>query len=738
MPQFRADRLAITGLCLVVAAGRHGWAQSRSSPPAQVVSSAHCLVAAGTGFLAEGARYQASFRGDAVDFVPALGAGAPTSPHLRLRLLSIGRAGTRRQEPTAAAIAPVRDGDAVVYVRGEVQERFAVRPEGLALSLRFPARIPGQGDLVVRYAVDTTLPFAGADATGLHYALPGLGGVGIGAVTGIAADGHRADGAIRQVTGGIELCLPGDFVDDARYPLVLDPLIGPELQVTTANDVDSEPDAAFDASTGRYLVVWRRRFAADRNLVRGQLVDAAGGLVGGLLLVRDAATPTLCQNPGVANVAIRDRFLVAWSESASLFVASTLQCCAVDAATGAISGVLAITGPGVNAVDPRIAGENGIDDEALVVWSEARQRLAIATITLPTAGSPTIDSTATVATGGFLSQPKISRSHDASGRHLVVWQDDLTASLDARTYDRELLAPGPVFRAFDAAPGEDFRGVAVDGDGARFVLAWAQTRLPSLQRDLRCVTVRADLNNVLQLSSPIRDLENSTSVETLDPAVAFLGPKFTVAWTRVGNANTDVEGIDLAPDCQDCGTRWAITGSNVLQGRVALAAERAGGGTSTAALLVCADAGPVQPFATSRITSRRFDAFGPGLTPVTAGPGCGNGGLIGTAGGPFVLANDEFRIVLQGAPAGALAFVDVGFPGHEIPCGSCTFINGFVLQLVPLSGSSAFFRIVPPCVPAQLGTTLAAQWLVFGAANSPCPSAPGLVATARLHLTLSE
>jgi hypothetical protein len=56
---------------------------------------------------------------------------------------------------------------------------------------------------------------------------------------------------VRVAGDRLELALPAAFVDGARQPLTLDPLLGTAFQIAigTSND-DGEPDVAYDATTG--------------------------------------------------------------------------------------------------------------------------------------------------------------------------------------------------------------------------------------------------------------------------------------------------------------------------------------------------------------------------------------------------------------------------------------------------------------------------------------------------------
>ena len=107
---------------------------------------------------------------------------------------------------------------------------------------------PGSGDLVVRGRIVTDLACATPDVKvdSLAFEVPGaphLGGIAIGEVTGIDAAGERAAGWMRCDGDTLDLVLPASFVDGARLPLVLDPLISTAGTVQVGGD-PKRPDAA--------------------------------------------------------------------------------------------------------------------------------------------------------------------------------------------------------------------------------------------------------------------------------------------------------------------------------------------------------------------------------------------------------------------------------------------------------------------------------------------------------------
>ncbi|HEX5054815.1 MAG TPA: transposase [Planctomycetota bacterium] len=181
--------------------------------------------------------------------------------HLALSKPTVTRGGTTLA--VNASPSPVARALVASCARAEgVEERFDVQPDGVELTWTFAARPAGEGDLVVRYAVHTSLGEPTAVDGGLLFACD-HGGVRIGRVTGVDARGRRVGGAVQWDGSGVAFSLPASFVDGAAYPIVLDPTMGTTFTVNgSITGIDSDPDAAYDATTDRWLVVWLKTFSA--------------------------------------------------------------------------------------------------------------------------------------------------------------------------------------------------------------------------------------------------------------------------------------------------------------------------------------------------------------------------------------------------------------------------------------------------------------------------------------------
>ena len=120
---------------------------------------------------------------------------------------------------------------------------------------------------------------------------------------------------------------------------------------------------------------------------------------------------------------------------------------------------------------------------------------------------------------------------------------------------------------------------------------------------------------------------------------------------------------------------------------------------------------------------------------VVVGAACGNGGTISSTGS-FQVGSTGFALRLQGAPPAALAFAGIGFPGNEVGCGPCLFLDAVAWTFVLQVGGFATWPWAVPNQPSFVGTAIGMQWLLLQAPSSPCSLVPGLASTARLHLTV--
>lgn len=254
-----------------------------------------------------GDAYRARFVDGGMRFEPALPT-APSLQHLALRATHTGR-GELHALPQAPA--PLATGRRVRYERGAVTEAYDVRGDGVEQSFVFDSLPPGDGDLVVQLAVDSTLPQheSGAD----HVVFAGEhGGVRIGGVVGIDKNGERVRGTLTSTDGRIELRLPATFVNRAALPLVLDPLVNTFTVTTYTTSGLGRLEASYDATTGKYAIVWALGYYTTNHELRFAISN--GSALGNTPVLGVITTTATTAPFSVADNSYRNCFVVAWTE----------------------------------------------------------------------------------------------------------------------------------------------------------------------------------------------------------------------------------------------------------------------------------------------------------------------------------------------------------------------------------------------------------------------------------------
>ncbi len=494
--------------------GLLGVATAQGPPPSApdagaALSQSVGLHQAGDTLVAGGPDYKAEFAAAGVTFVPARGRRAPRNRSVRFALTSIARGGAAWQ---AADAVPVRGGELEVhYRRGSVLESYEVRADGLEQRFAFTELPAGSGNLIVRGRLETDLaPSSEGRATdGLTFSDGSLGGVRIGAITGIDARGERAPGTMRVDGDKLELSLPAAFVDTAALPLVVDPLIGPALLMPAGSGSDDDPDVCYDATEDLYLVVWERRFSgADVDIV-GQRVAADGSLFGGTLFIRN--DPSNSADPAVANVA--GRFEVFFSEGFPL-ASRALVACTVEGATGRIRDPVTVRTGGGGLFAPDVGADPAsATGRVLFAWYRFETGMTSVPLELRQATvapngdlilSPTILQHPTGRRGA---RPSVSPSPGPDGLFLVGYE--YWPLLGQRWIEAIAVDGVPSIRAsvaLDVVRNAELP--AVTGDGSKWVVAYHRDPGPRhralRRRDLeparpvpfpglrRCVAVREE------------------------------------------------------------------------------------------------------------------------------------------------------------------------------------------------------------------------------------------------------
>lgn len=743
--EIRATALAFL-TCGLASAQAH--APALAAPPGATLASRGLGLDRVDGLLrASAPSYKAEFAPEGPVFVAPLGPDAPRTLPWRFELESIRVGGTPLALDLGAA--PEREGWSVVYDRGAALERYDVLSQGLEQSFVLHSLPNRDGALVVRGRIATELapPAAGAHGGGLSFRAPLGGGVEIGAVRGIDADGRVVQGGIRWDGAALELSLPADFVAGARLPLVLDPLIG--SSTTVYGDADAgDPDVAYDESSAQYLVVFERQWSGTDYDVYGQRVSAAGAPVGALILF-ETSIANLALNPSVGGINLTNAWFVAWQQGTSPFGPWDIYGRGVTSA-GVLGAAIPIQTGIASKIEPSVATNRTTTSSSVpLAWQiVGGGGINTAGVSVSAAGVATLGITADAvleADAAHASLGKLASTSPAGVTTVpLVWDRGDFSPVGGPGAMLLDMSGSPVTPVQTPLSPFFVNGLypRIEGDGAGYFLAYTGGLFSSSIAGAR---LHLGAGSTLVADAAPTTLAGGTP-KAREPALAWLGPKVAASWTQqVVDLNDDIALRYLDPadgSFADASATPLGVGPGPA-GRSAIASERSGTATLTAAspdraLVVWESSGAALPF-DGDILCQVVEAVGTGGSVVPAGGGCGLGGTIGFTG-PAAIGNPSCAVTLTGAdPAAPIAILNNVLGAPPLTCGACVWepFSGLI-HVKALVGGNAQQAFAMPLDPGLIGAVLSYQWTVVLGASTPCPLQAGVSLSNRMNVTVGE
>ncbi len=688
---------------------------------------------------AMGPGFAAEFTENGLRFHPVVGPDAPTAT-LGFELLGGWRG--NRQVLEAQAIEPQLDGLQATYQRSRgFQERYAVDAEGVHQSFLLDARPAGEGDLILRgRLLRERLPQLAVNAEGeLRFESaagdPNPARVSFGRLTAFDADGQQTAGQVTHRDGLLELRVPAAFVDAASYPLLLDPLIGSDGQLS-ATASPGTPDVAYSRDDNIHLAVWNRPVSSTINQLIGLRLQDGVPFPIPVIYADEGALST---RPSVACIAYRERFLIAYQQSSG-----GVSCFSIAADSGDRSGIVAL-GTGKRPDVGGARGETNANVQGFIVWEDtATGRIAGARLESPAATgaavpNPVPSAPFFVSSGTDASWPAITKSGGDFSRYVVAWEqlgEILVVALDGPS---AAVWPTTETQLTLSSLLEKTRP-DVDGDSTDFLVGYsaAEGILPDAPRNAWITPVRflSSTQPLQKATSTI--LAGEVDTDEFDVAVAWAGSTSFVGHRRTpvgGLAEAHLTEHDLLSgvEVEDLGQLGL--GLMVDQGGVAL----------VTAINSSANATEDTGYAVWDALAIRGQAFEAmvGLPTTDLGGGCDGGGSL-TYDGPVALGNSDLEAEMSGAdPAASLAYFGYVQAGNGFQiCGPCETIFGLPqlrLLLTPalLNNGSGGLTIPIPADAALLGAKLDTQWLTIGTSASPCPLIGSVATSNRVGVELA-
>ena len=463
--RFVVAAVALLGLCPVSASGL---GVSRFHDAGDAVTIAH-------------PRHRAELTTDGVVFVPVAG------PRWSWRLRTISSGGQEVDLDRCAVPALREDEHLVEYDRGAAIEQYVGRNRSIEQQFVIPQRL-GAGDLVIEGAIVAAGRFR---RTGSGWMWTDeKGSVSLGRVTVFDANGCPVEASMDAGPDWTRITVAGNALQNAVYPITIDPEIGAnDFRISSmGTDGDDDADAylpavAYNSTNDEYLVVWQGSDDAGEMEIWAQRVDGDGTILGAEFRVSTmgtaAGTSFTANAPDVAYNATSNEYLVVWrgdDDTAPNNFDNDNEIFGqrINAATGAEIAPddfrISQMGPNDAAADnygadsPSVAW-NSTNNQYLVVWqgsdqvggliegeSEIWGRLVSATGTIVSGSDIRISETTPDAS--FLrSAVNAAVAYDSTNnRYLVVWtsDDDLVADNHTEVFGQLLTNTGADF-------GSDFR-----------------------------------------------------------------------------------------------------------------------------------------------------------------------------------------------------------------------------------------------------------------------------------------
>jgi hypothetical protein len=434
-----------------------------------------------------------------------------------------------------------------------VVEHYEAGKDGVAVTWVFPQPLPGTGPIEVAASVEG-LSYAGETENGLHYAdQNGVARVRIGEAIAQDSAGTRWQLALQAApdqTGKLIVHLPAEILSEAVYPLVIDPIIGPEFgldQPVSSNASGNQANAAVASAAGAYLVVWEDNRNNNRTGIDiyGTRVSAAGVALNPLGLA-------ICTAPGdqtrPAVAASGATFLVVWHDQrlggdnifgARVTTAGVVSdpsglpiCVSPDgefnpALAGAPSGFL------VAWEDDRNAGPNGTD-----IFGA---RVTTAGVVLDPAGIAISTNVANQLT------PTVATN---SSGFLVAWQDNRNNGTTGNDiYGARISTGGVVLDPTGVAIStiiDNQTEPAAAAKGGTVLLVWRDRRTVGTTSDDIYGTFLNFTNNTLNVLDPAGIAISTNVASQRSPAVCAISNAFLVVWRDRRTSGTTSDDIYAA------------------------------------------------------------------------------------------------------------------------------------------------------------------------------------------------
>ena len=258
-----------------------------------------------------------------------------------------------------SGVKPEKNGAEFAYNRGKIIEIYQLKNNGIEQLFKINDPIDGEGGLVINGKLKGNVKFISGNGNSLLFGRNGKPEITYRDAIVIDSEGKKENLLVTYVNNEVSLTVSEKFLNSARYPLVVDPLVGPPVDLgdtdistthssvivsngtnrfflyspedeimqlfdavdpsfmTTSTDVSTLGDAKFDGSTGGGAVYYSSTnkyclVGTDESSVFAILYDPVARTAGTTLIIADATNDG--EIVGAAVAFDGNRLIAGWAE----------------------------------------------------------------------------------------------------------------------------------------------------------------------------------------------------------------------------------------------------------------------------------------------------------------------------------------------------------------------------------------------------------------------------------------
>jgi hypothetical protein len=461
--------------------------------------------------------------------------GAP----LTLETISIARADELKTE--RAKMAVDREG-VLRFEHGLAEERFVNQETGVEQMWVFPELPRGEGDLVVRVAVNGER-YAGFDARGHHF-IDETSKVGVvyGPATWVDGTGQKTPISVAFAGGVLQIVVPASLVDKSVYPATIDPTVGAEFGITNPASApssypESNPAIAYDGTN--FFVVWQDTRNGANLDIFGARVNASGTV----LDVADIGLVTRAFDQTSPSIAFNGtNYLVVYTDDRNTNLDVFGQ--VISTAGALVGSEITIASGAGNQQSADVAAQG---TSWFVAWQDDSTGTNLVHAAYVSSGGSV---GASVTMPGTAAQTDVAVACDPTNC-LAIWAD-ATPGFRVPHAARVSTAPAVLDNpTLNLKPTQGGEGLLPDVafDGTRYMAVWQDYRFGDFDIYAGRITTAGVVVDTLRNGLHVSQL----NTQEVQPAISFDGVQYVITWSD--GRHSSFNGLDIF------GARMTTTGT---------------------------------------------------------------------------------------------------------------------------------------------------------------------------------